>query len=194
MSTARIADPYRDLAVIDSRAPRFNQVVIGLVALLVVGARSLRHLGNWVARRVASSQPDSRSQVIGVVAAALIAVVGAGVLILAGFLVIDRTFASRDREVDPSVAQPASEVVSGSGRSVIPWDQLGADGRRFVSGVPTRKSLEDFSGKPSKDPIRVYAGVATSESAVERRRSLSVLKNPSRWRMCSVRFSRSRRP
>ena len=30
----RRADPYRDLAVIDERAPRFNQAVVGLVALL----------------------------------------------------------------------------------------------------------------------------------------------------------------
>jgi hypothetical protein len=30
---ARSADPYRDLAVIDARAPRFNQAVVGLVAL-----------------------------------------------------------------------------------------------------------------------------------------------------------------
>src|SRR5262249_61586692 len=36
VSAARIADPYRDLAVIDSRAPRFNQAVIGLLALLAV--------------------------------------------------------------------------------------------------------------------------------------------------------------
>jgi uncharacterized membrane protein len=36
VSTARIADPYRDLDVIDSRAPRFNQAVIGVVALLAV--------------------------------------------------------------------------------------------------------------------------------------------------------------
>jgi Domain of unknown function (DUF4395) len=32
--TARIADPYRDLGVIDARAPRFNQVAIGSLALL----------------------------------------------------------------------------------------------------------------------------------------------------------------
>jgi hypothetical protein len=31
--TARQADPYRDLAVIDSRAPRFNQAVVALLAL-----------------------------------------------------------------------------------------------------------------------------------------------------------------
>lgn len=33
MPNARTADPYRDLAVIDSRAPRLNQLVTGLLAL-----------------------------------------------------------------------------------------------------------------------------------------------------------------
>jgi Domain of unknown function (DUF4395) len=33
---ARAADPYRDLTVIDSRAPRFNQTVIGSLSLLAV--------------------------------------------------------------------------------------------------------------------------------------------------------------
>jgi hypothetical protein len=33
----RLADPYRDLDVIDSRAPRFNQATIGTLAALAVG-------------------------------------------------------------------------------------------------------------------------------------------------------------
>jgi hypothetical protein len=36
----RLADPYRDLDVIDSRAPRFNQAVIGSLAAFAV-------LGDW---------------------------------------------------------------------------------------------------------------------------------------------------
>jgi Domain of unknown function (DUF4395) len=35
-SAARAADPYLDLDVIDSRAPRFNQAVIGSLSLLAV--------------------------------------------------------------------------------------------------------------------------------------------------------------
>lgn len=35
-SRARTADPYRDLDVIDSRAPRFNQAVVGGLALVAV--------------------------------------------------------------------------------------------------------------------------------------------------------------
>ncbi len=34
--SARLADPYRDTDVIDSRAPRFNQAVVGVVSLLAV--------------------------------------------------------------------------------------------------------------------------------------------------------------
>ncbi len=33
---ARAADPYRDTDVIDSRAPRFNQAVVGVVSVLAV--------------------------------------------------------------------------------------------------------------------------------------------------------------
>ena len=36
MTAARLADPYRDTAVIDSRAPRFNQAVIGVLSLVAV--------------------------------------------------------------------------------------------------------------------------------------------------------------
>jgi uncharacterized protein DUF4395 len=32
----RLADPYRDLELIDSRAPRFNQAVIGILSALAV--------------------------------------------------------------------------------------------------------------------------------------------------------------
>jgi hypothetical protein len=35
-AVARIADPYRDLDVIDSRAPRFNQIVVGALAAVAV--------------------------------------------------------------------------------------------------------------------------------------------------------------
>jgi len=35
-ATVRAADPYRDLTVIDSRAPRVNQAVVGSLSLLAV--------------------------------------------------------------------------------------------------------------------------------------------------------------
>ena len=56
----RSADPYRDLSVIDARAPRFNQAVVGLLSLAAVltGAWPLLLLvalqlgvGLWLGRR-----------------------------------------------------------------------------------------------------------------------------------------------
>jgi Domain of unknown function (DUF4395) len=36
LAFSRTADPYRDLNVIDARAPRFNQTVVGTLALIAV--------------------------------------------------------------------------------------------------------------------------------------------------------------
>jgi Domain of unknown function (DUF4395) len=36
MRSVRAADPYRDLDVIDSRAPRFNQATIGILSVIAV--------------------------------------------------------------------------------------------------------------------------------------------------------------
>ena len=45
MGSVRAADPYRDLDVIDSRAPRFNQATIGLLAALAVATGAWWLLG-----------------------------------------------------------------------------------------------------------------------------------------------------
>ncbi len=45
MGSVRAADPYRDLDVIDSRAPRFNQATIGLLAVLAVATGAWWLLG-----------------------------------------------------------------------------------------------------------------------------------------------------
>lgn len=50
MPAARTADPYRDLAVIDARAPRFNQSIVALAA--VIGAAT----GSWVPFLVLGAQ------------------------------------------------------------------------------------------------------------------------------------------
>jgi uncharacterized protein DUF4395 len=48
----RLADPYRDLDVIDSRAPRFNQATIGTLAALAVATGWWRLLGLLAAQLI----------------------------------------------------------------------------------------------------------------------------------------------
>jgi hypothetical protein len=46
--TARLADPYRDTDVIDSRAPRFNQAVVAnMVGAMVLGLASASYAAGW---------------------------------------------------------------------------------------------------------------------------------------------------
>jgi hypothetical protein len=52
-SLARTADPYRDHDVIDSRAPRFNQAVVGILAALAVATGSWWLLALLAAQLVA---------------------------------------------------------------------------------------------------------------------------------------------
>ena len=51
MKRTRAADPYRDLDVIDSRAPRFNQATVGLLALAAVVTGWWAILGLLAAQR-----------------------------------------------------------------------------------------------------------------------------------------------
>ena len=61
MKRPRTADPYRDLDVIDSRAPRFNQATIGLLALLAV----LTGMGDpRAARGAVGDRPHVRQAVL----------------------------------------------------------------------------------------------------------------------------------
>ena len=55
----------------------------------------------------------------------------------------------------------------GRGRSSR-WDSLGLQGRNFIGRGPDAAALEQFSGEPAQEPIRVYAGVESAPTAEER--------------------------
>lgn len=57
------------------------------------------------------------------------------------------------------ITQPTSPLLSGSPQSLIPWHTLGLKGRDFVGKASTPAELSAFSGKPAKEPVRVYAGL-----------------------------------
>jgi uncharacterized membrane protein len=65
-----------------------------------------------------------------------------------------------NERVEPGYATPpSSELVSGSAESVSPFEDLGQQGRRFVTDVMTPHLIEDVLGEPAKtQPIRVFVG------------------------------------
>ncbi|MCC7078664.1 MAG: alpha/beta-hydrolase family protein [Acidimicrobiia bacterium] len=65
-----------------------------------------------------------------------------------------------NEKVEPGYSTPpTSPLVSGSKDSVSPFEDLGQQGRRYVTDVVTPALIEDVMGEPAVDsPIRVFVG------------------------------------
>lgn len=86
------------------------------------------------------------------------------------FSAVEDATASANDRLESQVSQPDSIYRAGSSASLIPWGDLGREGRRFVASGPSAVSIQEFSGEPAAEPIRVYAGLASADTARERAR------------------------
>ncbi|MEU5840700.1 alpha/beta hydrolase [Rhodococcus sp. NPDC047139] len=152
-------------------SPVVAVVVAGLLLAIGRGIRGMyrraaRTLDRWMGQRAAN--------VVGwVLVAGLVYVVVSGVL-LGGLVDIANTaFSARDTRTPEGVQQPASGLRSGGPDSVVPWDSLGWQGRTFIGEGPSTEQIGGFTGDPALEPIRIYAGLASSEDS-ESRAALAV--------------------
>ena len=82
-----------------------------------------------------------------------------------GFLAgASRVFQPQNSTTRDDVTQPSQPEKSGSPSSFASWDSLGFQGRNFVASGPRAAELTRLSGRPAKEPIRVYAGLETADS------------------------------
>jgi uncharacterized membrane protein len=65
-----------------------------------------------------------------------------------------------NQRLEPGYATPpTSPLVSGSPDSLVPFDDLGQQGRRYVTDVVTPELIEEVMGEPARaHPIRAYVG------------------------------------
>jgi uncharacterized membrane protein len=146
-------------AVIGWPLPSWPRVVLIVppVVLALVGLARLVRAG---ARRLAG--------VLGrVLPGPVLATVAAGVLVgalvvaalLTPLVLVHRNFVGNDTE---TVGQtpPASPLRSGGPGSLARWEDLGRQGREFVTNGPSAAQISAFTGRPALEPIRLYAGMA----------------------------------
>lgn len=79
-------------------------------------------------------------------------------------------FGTVDTSTSDGTVQPTSPLVSGSPDSLAPWDTLGRQGRDFVAEATDVELMREFHGADATvvEPIRVYAGLRSADSAEER--------------------------
>ncbi|WP_426244445.1 alpha/beta hydrolase [Nocardioides sp. LHG3406-4] len=145
-------------------------VVAGLifVAALAIGRvirRTYRWLGGQLERRVGARAARASAFVLLTCTAALVL----SGLVLDGLVsMADRSFALLDTKTTGGAVQPTSTLRSGGPGSLVSWESLGRQGRRFTGTGPTADDITGFTGTPAKEPIRAYAGYASAENTEER--------------------------
>jgi uncharacterized membrane protein len=148
--------------------PQAALVALAVLVVLVGLGRGIRLLTHAASRRLETVLHPRLARIVSAVVVgglALGAVTGA--LLRIGYEVLDRVFATIDATVDPSVTQPASDVVSGSPGSSVEWADLGAEGRKFIAAVPSQEQPPS-TGADWVDPIRVFVGIASSDDPARR--------------------------
>jgi uncharacterized membrane protein len=100
--------------------------------------------------------PGYTKDVLGRMANAALWAAGVTWLYNAGIGYVGRA----NERVEPGYASPpVSELVSGGPASLSPFEDLGQQGRRFVTDGMTPALIEEMLGEPAKaEPIRVFVG------------------------------------
>ena len=96
-----------------------------------------------------------------------------GVVLDALVSMADRSFARLDTQTSGGAVEPTSTLRSGGPGSLVSWESLGRQGRRFTGTGPTADDIAAFTGSPATEPIRAYVGYDSADDP-EARSALAV--------------------
>lgn len=135
-----------------------------LFLVLLVTARGLRRAGGALGRRFSQVLPPRAAAAAG----GLVVALAVSVLITdmaAGRLLgrLDATFMVINDEFTSDVPAPTSRHLSGGPRSREKWDDLGRQGRVFITNTPTRAEIASFSRSEAMQPVRAYVGTGADQ-------------------------------
>ena len=170
------ADWQRQIHELMGEKPPATYTSIGIVVVAVLAfalfvgiGRGVRRLGRWLVRTFGRFLPRRVARPLGVVVAtALVIFLLNGVLFQGLVNAMNSAFSVKDSGTEEGAVEPTASERSGSPASLVPWNDLGLQGRNFVGTGPTPKELEAFSGRRAKEPVRAYVGLASAEDVRDR--------------------------
>ncbi|MBV1927426.1 MAG: alpha/beta-hydrolase family protein [Rhodobacteraceae bacterium] len=137
-------------------------VVTAILIMLI--ARILIWLANKAILQVNRVLPRRISVALGVLLIAFVVVTAMNRLVISTALhALDEMFAAIDEIIDEDTDEPA-----GFGDSLIHWDDIGRNGKRFLTDGPNKNDIAAMTGRAAKQPVRVIAGYNTAETFEER--------------------------
>lgn len=144
--------------------------LITFLVLLVLG-RLFALIARFLAARIRRVIPRKVANVIGVLIAGLLFwSIASNVLIRTAFNALDSSFRELDVLLEPERPEPTTSDRTGSPASLVKWKELGRMGRRFIASGPTAAEISAITGRPAQQPVRVYVGLGSGDTAQARAR------------------------
>ncbi len=161
-----------ELEPVDTAHPsKVGGIALVLFLLLVAFGRGLKRLYVLVSERLKNFVPRRVAYVLGVVLVGLIvASLVDRVLLRYALRVADSAYAELDALFEDGIERPSGALKTGSAGSLIPWETLGRTGRSFVAEGPDSEEIAAFTGREAKEPMRVYVGLRSADTADARAR------------------------
>jgi uncharacterized membrane protein len=144
-------------------------LAVVLFAFFVAAGRVVRWLARRLVRLLGRVLPPRVARPLGVVVVtALVIFLLNGVLFQGLVEAMNSAFSVKDDGTEQGAVEPTLSERSGSPASLVPWEDLGLQGRNFVGTGPTVEQLADFSGRRAVQPVRAYVGLASAEDVGDR--------------------------
>ncbi|WKD60560.1 hypothetical protein CCICO_02550 [Corynebacterium ciconiae DSM 44920] len=113
--------------------------------------------------------PAGAAAVVANVFVVVIMAASVGIIIPnTGLTIIERQAADRNATYREDIAPPTVAYRSAGPGSDIEWEGLGYEGSRFIADGATKEELEAVTHRPTREPIRLYAGVGNGANMQER--------------------------
>jgi len=150
----------------EARVRRFS---VGFVTLAIfVGfllvARLFREFAAALSQRLQRRTPRRVANALALaLALALSWTLAEGVFFSGALRLADGSYRALDGLASEELSPPASPLRSGSPASLVAWEDLGRQGRAFVSSGPGADELSQFLGEPAMEPIRAYVGLRAAD-------------------------------
>jgi uncharacterized membrane protein len=135
----------------------------GFVPVVFIGialARAERRLGMRLSARLGRGW--------GVTATVAIVVASTVALVSVVMFGLDRLYLANNGPAAPWVTEPMSAFRSAGPDSEVEWDLVGRHGTAFLGGGPKAVDIEELTGRPALEPVRVYVGQANAPTVEER--------------------------
>ncbi len=142
---------------------------LGVALVLIAAGRffgALKDLFDAPLRRVLP--PRAALLVAFLLAAWSFWAIGNGFLLDAILRGLDSAYRTVDSLIPPEEERPEGALMSGSPASLLDWESLGRQGRRHVLETPSATDITAITGRPAREPLRVYVGANSAETVEER--------------------------